>query len=66
VAADDDNLEPVCAICGDPIGIFYDHGNDWQHFTGDGTAASPVVVTDVGHQAVASWRIPQSADQRKH
>jgi len=38
------------------VGIFYAHGDAWQHYTGDGTAASPVELFDAGHEPVVAWR----------
>jgi hypothetical protein len=52
----EDDLEPYCATCGAGIGIFHGHGDAWLHYTGQGTAASPVDLYDAGHEPVAAWR----------
>ena len=39
-----------CPACGGRVGLFRG-SNDWQHFRGDGTAASPVELYDAGHQS---------------
>lgn len=30
----------------------------WRHFRGEGTAASPVVLYDTGHEAAVAWAVP--------
>jgi hypothetical protein len=53
---DDEDLEPYCFECGASIGIF--HGQQdkgWQHYRGEGTAASRVEIYDAGHAPVRSW-----------
>jgi hypothetical protein len=51
-----DDEEPYCATCGASIGIFYGRGNAWLHYTGQGTAESPVELFDAGHEPVIAWR----------
>jgi hypothetical protein len=53
--ADEDDLEPYCYTCGADIGIFHGHGPAWLHYTGEGTAASPVELYDAGHAPVVAW-----------
>jgi hypothetical protein len=48
--------EPYCATCGATVGIFHGHGTAWLHFTGQGTADSPVDLYDAGHEPVIAWR----------
>ena len=52
----DDDEEPYCETCGATIGIFHGHGDAWLHYTGEGTAASPVELFDAGHEPVIAWR----------
>jgi hypothetical protein len=52
---DEDDLEPYCYTCGATIGIFLGHGPAWLHYTGQGTAASPVELYDAGHAPVVAW-----------
>jgi hypothetical protein len=54
-AAEDED-EPYCSECGAAIGIFISYGNAWLHYTGEGTAASPVDLFDAGHEPVVGWR----------
>ena len=52
----DDDEETYCSACDAKIGIFYAHGDAWLHYTGEGTAASPVELFDAGHEPVIAWR----------
>ena len=56
IAADlDDGTEPYCTVCGAPAGLF--QGTEgWQHYRGEGTAASPVQPYGAGHAPVIGWR----------
>src|SRR2546423_707318 len=50
--ADDlDDETYFCSTCGGTISIFIGHGDGWQHYRGQGTAASPVELYDAGHEA---------------
>ena len=51
-----DDLEPYCTGCGASVGIFICHGDAWLHYTGEGTAASPVELYDAGHAPDVAWR----------
>ena len=53
----DDDEEPVCGTCGATIGVFHGRGDAWLHYTGQGTAASPVELYDAGHEPVVAWRL---------
>jgi len=53
---DNDEDEPFCAACGADVGIFIGHGDAWLHYTGEGTAASPIELYDAGHAPVVAWR----------
>ena len=52
----DDGPEPYCTSCGATAGIFIGHGDDWRHYRGQGTVASPVEIFDAGHAPVIAWR----------
>ena len=52
-----DDEEPYCETCGARIGIFHGRGDAWLHYTGQGTAASPVELFDAGHEPVIAWRL---------
>jgi hypothetical protein len=54
---------PVCRSCGGQVGIFLDHGLDWQHFRGDGTTAGAQEIYDPGHPAEVTWRLPGEEPQ---
>ena len=46
---EEDDAEPYCLTCGEWVHMF--HGVEgWRHFRGEGTAASPVVLYDAGHE----------------
>jgi len=49
--------EPYCSVCEASIGVFHGHGDAWLHYTGQGTAASPVELFDAGHEPVIAWRL---------
>jgi len=53
---EDEDREPYCYTCGADIGIFRGHGPAWLHYTGTGTADSPVELYDAGHAPVVAWR----------
>ena len=60
----DDDEEPYCTTCGATVGVFRAHGDAWLHYTGAGTAASPVRLFDPGHEPVIAWRpVVLPADQ---
>ena len=47
---------PVCAVCGESVGIFVGLGLDWRHFAGDGATAGQQRVYDAGHAPVVTWQ----------
>jgi hypothetical protein len=62
-APEDQEPVPVCRQCGALVGIFLDHGLEWQHFRGDGTTAGAQEIYDPGHLAEVSWRLPDEDPQ---
>lgn len=51
-AEDDDDETYTCARCGASISIFIgQQERGWQHYRGEGTAASPIELYDAGHEA---------------
>jgi hypothetical protein len=50
---------PVCAICGDSVGIFAGLGLDWRHFAGDGATVRQQRVFDPGHVPVVTWQLAE-------
>ncbi len=59
-----DEAVPVCRRCGGQVGIFLDHGLDWQHFHGDGTTAGAQEIYDPGHLPEVTWRLPGENPQQ--
>jgi len=57
-AAGDDEAVPVCRQCAGQIGIFLEHGLEWQHFRGDWTTPGAQEIYDPGHLAEVTWRLP--------
>jgi hypothetical protein len=55
---EDEEPIPVCRRCGGLVGVFLNHGLDWQHFRGDGTTAGAQEIYDPGHRAKVTWRLP--------
>ena len=62
--ATEDEAAPVCRRCGAQMGIFLDHGLDWQHFHGDGTTAGAQEIYDPGHLPEGAWRLPGENPQQ--
>jgi hypothetical protein len=62
-APKDEEPVPVCRQCGALVGIFLDHGLEWQHFRGDGTTAGAQKIYDPGHPVEVSWRLPDEDPQ---
>jgi hypothetical protein len=52
--------EPVCAICGGNLGIFLEHGLDWQHYAGDGTTVGEQQIYDPGHAPAVTWYLSEN------
>jgi hypothetical protein len=58
-AAGDDEAVPVCRRCGAQVGIFPDHGPEWQRFRGDWTTSGAQEIYNPGHHpAEVTWRLP--------
>ena len=47
----------TCSTCGAQIGMFIGR-QGWQHYRGEGTAASPVEIYDAGHEATPAGADP--------
>jgi hypothetical protein len=48
------DLEPVCLLCGERVGIFAARGENWTHYMGNGvTTAEPY---EAGHGIVIVWQ----------
>lgn len=62
-AAGDDEPEleeavPACRACGAAVGIFPDHGLNWQHYRGDGITSGAQEIYDPGHAPEVIWCLP--------
>jgi hypothetical protein len=57
-ATEDDEAIPVCRLCTGQVGIFPDHGPEWQHFRGDWTTSGAQEIYDPGHPVEVTWRLP--------
>jgi hypothetical protein len=62
--AGDDEAAPVCSRCDGQVGIFPDHGPEWQHFSGDWTTSGAQEIYDPGHPAEITWRRPGEGPQQ--
>ena len=62
-APKDEEPVPVCRQCGALVGIFLDHGLQWQHYRGDGTTAGAQKIYAPGHPAQVTWRLPDEDPQ---
>ena len=40
------------------VGIFPDHGLDWQHYRGDGITSGAQQIYDPGHAPEVTWCLP--------
>jgi hypothetical protein len=54
---------PACRRCGGQVGIFLDHGLEWQHFRGDGTTSGAQEIYDPGHLVEVTWRLPDDGPE---
>src|ERR1700761_1419503 len=55
---EDDEALPACRRCGASVGIFPDHGLDWQHYRGDGITSGAQHIYDPGHAPDVTWCLP--------
>ena len=62
-ALEDEQPIPVCRQCSVQVGIFPDHGLDWQHFRGDWTTSGAQEIYDPGHLAQVTWRLPSEGPE---
>jgi hypothetical protein len=46
-------MEPYCAACSAPVGIFTADGDEWRHYRGEGPKFERY---DQGHAPVIGWR----------
>jgi hypothetical protein len=60
---EDEEPVPVCRRCGGLVGIFLDHGLEWQHFRGDGTTVGAQEIYGPGHPAEVTWRLPDEGPE---
>jgi len=49
---------PLCRQCGCLVGIFPDHGLQWQHFRGDLVMCGGQQIYDAGHAVEVAWILP--------
>ena len=59
----DDETVSVCRACGTLVGIFPDHGLDWQHYRGDGITSGAQQIYDPGHAPDVTWCLPDENPQ---
>jgi ribosomal protein L16 Arg81 hydroxylase len=55
---ENDKAVPACRTCGTSVGIFPEHGLDWQHHRGDGITSGPQEIYDPGHAPEVTWCLP--------
>ena len=55
---EDDEPVPVCRACNSLLGIFPEHGLNWQHYRGDGTTSGAQEIFDPGHAPEVIWCLP--------
>ena len=55
---EDPEAIPLCRQCGCLVGIFPDHGLQWQHFRGDLITSGGQQIYDPGHTAEVAWILP--------
>jgi len=53
--SEDAEAIPLCRQCGGLVGVFIDHGLEWQHFRGDLITAGGQQIYDPGHAAEVAW-----------
>jgi hypothetical protein len=52
----DEDAQPLCAVCGEPVGIFLLLGLDWRHYRGE-NPGGPFEIFDPGHEPIVTWRL---------
>src|ERR1700761_7928859 len=55
---EDDEALPAWRRCCASVGIFPDHGLDWQHYRGDGITSGAQQIYDPGHAPDVTWCLP--------
>jgi hypothetical protein len=50
-----EDTQPTCAVCGEPVGIFLLLGLDWRHYRGQ-DPGGPFEIYDPGHDPVLTWQ----------
>jgi hypothetical protein len=53
----DDDAEPFCLTCHQPIGVFPATGEAWRHYRGDGITTKPEPY-ETDHRPALGWRTP--------
>ena len=56
---EDEEAVPACRACGALVGIFPEHGLDWQHYRGDGITSGAQELYDPGHTPEVIWCLPE-------
>jgi hypothetical protein len=55
---EDEAPTPLCATCGNPVGIFPEVILNWRHFRGATTASGTHQTYDPGHASEVAWYLP--------
>jgi hypothetical protein len=55
---EDEEAVPACRACSASIGIFAEHGPDWQHYRGDGITSGAQEIYHPGHAPEVTWCLP--------
>jgi hypothetical protein len=54
------DLEPVCSVCDQALGIFITRGPQWQHYRGTGPfRLNHIEILTADHDPVLVWRLPE-------
>lgn len=58
----DRDLEPVCSVCDQALGIFMTRGPEWQHYRGTGPfRLNHIEILTADHDPVLVWRLPEQS-----
>jgi hypothetical protein len=56
------DLEPVCSVCDQALGIFMTRGPEWQHYRGTGPfQLNHIEILAADHDPVLVWRLPEQS-----
>src|SRR5271156_6738257 len=59
--SEDEDLIPLCATCGAPVGIFPEVTRNWRHYCGSAAVSGSQETYDPGHATEVAWHLESEA-----